>query len=459
VLINLRRARLSLAAGIALTAIIAAAWIAGPAAAAQAAQATSATPAAAAAVFPGSAKNQLASEMAAALQLTDGHGVTVAVLDTPVSRISELAGKLTVGPNYAPVPGASTVEGTIIASMIAGSGTTTTNPFGTAGTAPGARILSEGIVNFHSKTSAEKHFESDGVWQGIVANAIRYAVDHGASVIVVDESGGDSQNLDQAVAYAISKNAVVIAASAVNTSNPNTFYYPDSLPGVINFTGTTLSGAPPPQAKDQQYPTNDSVLIAAPDNTLDATGPGNAPYAAWGSFSAVAWVAGTVALIKALYPQLGAAEVATALAVSASYHPAGGYNTKIGYGLINPLGALHEAASLVNLHATAKPGPGVAGAAARFGKTQPATIHAVKHAAVKLDGFGGAIAGGVVLLVLAFWLRARGRRRSSAGRHAALVSAGPSPYATPPQPYLTAPPPEAAPPPPDAAASPPDWFS
>jgi hypothetical protein len=389
--------------------------------------------------------------MSAALQLTDGHGVTVALLDTLVSRISELSGKLTIGPNYAPVPGAATTGGTVIASMIAGSGVTTANAFGTAGSAPGARILSEGIFNLGSKASLEQHYEADGVWQGIVAQAIRYAVDHGASVIVVDESGGDSQDLDQAVAYAISKNAVVVASSSADKNDTSTFYYPDSLPGVINFTGVTLSGAPPPQTSEP-YPTNDSVLIAAPDNTIDATGPGNTSYSAWGYYSAIAWVAGTVALIKSLYPQITPAEVETALATSASYHPAGGYNTTIGYGLINPLGALHEAASLVKLQATAKPGAGVVSASARFGDAQPATIRAVHHTTAKLAGFGGAIVVGAVLLVLAFWLRARGRRRAEAGQHSAGTGAGPPPAAAGTPPDWPAPPPA-------PGGTPPDWFS
>jgi Subtilase family len=431
VLINFRKARLGLAASSVLTAIVAAAWVAGPAAAAQAASAT----AAAGSGIPASAANQLASEMTAALQLTDGHGVTIAILDTQASQISELAGKLTIGPDYAPLPGASTTDGTVIASMIAGSGPTTVNAYGTTGQAPGASILSEGIWNPDNNSSLEKHYESDGVWQGIAAKAIRYAVDHGASVIVVGVSGGDSAVLDAAVAYALAKNAVVIGSSLPDENDANTLMYPDSTPGVINFSGTTLSGQPPPQSAEQ-YPTNDSVLITAPDNTLDATGPGNQPYQAWGYDSAVAWVAGTVALIKSLYPQISPAMVASALAMSASYHPAGGYNTTIGYGLINPLGALHEAASLVNLRATAKPGPGVLSAAARFGAAPPATIHAVRHSIIELAGFGAAIIIGAALLALAFRLRARGRR---AGAHK-----GPPVTGAAPLPEAAAPPPEPA---------------
>jgi hypothetical protein len=422
VLTSPRTARLGLAASIGLSAVVTATWIAGPAAPA----ALAAT--AAGSGIPTSAKSQLASEMTAAWQLTDGHGVTVALLDTPVSQISELAGKLTIGPNYAPVPGASTVDGTVIASMIAGSGPTTANAFGTVGRAPGARILSEGVINAGDKSSLEQHYESDGIWQGIVAKAIRYAADHGASVIVVDESGGDSSDLDAAVAYAISKNAVVIGSTYPGSaSDSNAFAYPDSLPGVINFSGTTITGLPAPQAP-QQYATNASVLITSPDNQLDATGPDNQPYSAWDYDSAVAWVAGTVALIKSLYPQISPAMVAAALAMSASFHPAGGYNTTIGYGMINPVGALHEAASLLSLHATAKPGPGVASAATRFGSAQPAMIRAVQHPVFKLAGFGGAIVVGAALLPLAFWVRSRGRR-VAAGRLTVVSGAGPPPAA------------------------------
>jgi hypothetical protein len=477
VLTNLRRVRFGLAASCVLSAVVAAAWVAGPAAAApagqaaqaaQTAHAAQATPAttAASSGIPTSAKNQLTREMTAALQLTDGHGVTVALLDTLVSQISELNGKLTVGPNYAPLRGSSTADGTVIASLIAGSGTTTTNPYGTEGTAPGARILSEGILDQNTNTVINNQFLANGTWQGLVAQAIRYAVDHGASVIVVDESGDiNSDALDSAVAYAASKKAVVIGSAFAASGTSSDLEYPDSLPGVINFSGTTISGLPGPQTHER-YAANASVLIAAPDNQLDATGPGNQPYQAWSYDTAVAWVAGTVAMIKSLYPQISPAMVATALATSASYHPAGGYNTTIGYGLINPLGALQEAANLVKVQATAKPGAGVASATARFGTAQPATIRAVHHATAKLAGFGGAIVVGAVLLVLAFWLRARGRRRAAAGRHSAGLGFGPPPAlaGTPPDwpgppPAARGTPPDWPAPPPAAGGTPPDWFS
>ena len=182
---------------------------------------------------------------------------------------------------------------------------------------------------------------------------------------------------------------------------------------MINFTGVTISGLPPLPQRDT-VPANGSVLIAAPDNPLDATGPGNGPYTAWGFYSDTAWVAGTVALIKAVYPHITPGQVARALAESAKFRPPGGYNTTVGFGLINPVGALHDAGALVRLGTSSASGPGTVSATARFGTTQPVVIDAVHHARARLVEFGAAIVVGLVLLLLALilglWRRRRRRR-------------------------------------------------
>lgn len=120
-------------------------------------------------------------------------------------------------------------------------------------------------------------------------------------------------------------------------------------------------------------------------------------------------MAGTIALIKSVYPQIAPAVVARAvvraLALSASYHPAGGYNTTIGFGLINPIGALHEASRLAKLSATAAPGPAVMRPDVRFARgSVPGVIDAVHHAPAKLAGYSATIVVGVGLLVLALLL-------------------------------------------------------
>jgi hypothetical protein len=378
-----------------------------------AASAASASPVSAAVSttrFPAGAGKALGKEMAQAWQITRGQGVTVAVLGTAIDPVTGLAGKLIKGPDYAPLPGASALAGTLMASLIAGSGPTSTNPFGTIGRAPGAKILAEQVADLESHGDAK--YLADGVWQNNLAKAIRYAVKHGAQVIVPLVSGEASNAaLDSAVQYAISKNVVVLGTASVTTSKkPTDIFYPDSLPGVINVAGVTLSGLAKLQGPDTE-PANYSVLVAVPDNTLNTTGPGDAPYSAWGYYSDIAWVAGTVALIKAVYPQITPAEVALALAESASYHPPGGYNISVGFGLINPIGALHDAAALVKLGTTTSPASGTVSATSRFDSAQPAVIDAVQHAKAKLFGFGGAIVVGLALLMLALILGRRRRRR------------------------------------------------
>lgn len=381
--------------------------------AAPAASASSASTAVATrAHFPGGAANRLEHELEQAWQITRGQGVTIAVLSTAVDSVTGLAGKVTKGPDYAPLAGASAVDGTLLASLIAGSGPTGTNAFGTIGRAPGAKILAIKVADLDSHGGGK--YVADGTWQGILARAIRYAVNHGAGVIVTLTSGDSSSPaLDTAVQYAISKNVVVLGnALVVSNGTPSPPAYPDSLPGVINMAGVALSGLPKGQGPDPE-PANYSVLVGAPDNTLFGTGPGNVPYTVWGYYSAIAWVAGTVALLKAVYPQITPAQVARALAESASYHPPGGYNISVGFGLINPVGALHDAAALVKLGSSAAPGAGTVSATSRFATAQPAVIEAVQHAKAKLYGFGGAIVVGLVLLLLALILGRRRRRQRS----------------------------------------------
>jgi hypothetical protein len=350
--------------------------------------------------IPASAAGRLLRETLAAWQITKGEGVTVAVLGTPVDAVNGLSGKVKHSPAFAPLAGAPATDGTILASLIAGSGPTASNAVGTVGRAPGAKILAEQVVDVGGGSAADK-YQVNGVWQNIEAKAIRYAANHGASVIATFECGyTDQPSLDSAVAYALKKKDVVLGTECDFGSTPNAAAFPDSLPGVINFSATTISGLPKP-TKPVHSPVNNSILVTAPANILYAEGPGNVPYQAFGLYSAIAWVAGTVALIKSVYPQITPAQVARALAVSASYHPQGGYNTRIGFGLINPQGALHAAGDMMKLQAAASPRTAVVGAVHMFGTSAPGVVDGVTHPAAELAGYDAAIVVGLTLLVLA----------------------------------------------------------
>jgi subtilase family protein len=362
--------------------------------------------------IPSGASARLDSELQQAWQISKGGGVIVAVLSTGVSPISVLAGKVIKGPDYAPAANPVLTDGTVYAALIAGSGPTSATPSGTIGRAPAARILDLRVAAYGSPAAVVKKYEMDGTWQGIEAKAIRYAASHGAKVIVMDESGGDAtQGLASAVAYAVARKAVILTPDYYSTSAAT---FPDDLPGVINVAGTVLKGFTAPRTK-VRFDVSPSVLLAAPANTSTTTGPGNGQWLAWGSFTTMAWAAGTVALIKSVYPQITPAMMDRALAESASYRPAGGYSTSIGFGLINPVGALHAAGRLVSLRTAAKAGPGVLSPGARFSAAAPpGTIDAVRHSPAQLGAFAAAIVVGLVLVVLAVALRRRWREAAAA---------------------------------------------
>ena len=134
-------------------------------------------------------------------------------------------------------------------------------------------------------------------------------------------------------------------------------------------------------------------------------------------YSAAAWLTATVTLIKSVHPDLSPGLVARAIAVSARDHPRAGYSTRTGFGLINPLGALHESAALAKLPLTAVAGPQVAAPGARLAAGPgPGVIHAVHHSSRKLAGLTGVMAAGLILLCSAFLLFLRWRRRPPATR-------------------------------------------
>lgn len=418
----LRHRRVVVAAGLGAAILLAAG--AAPTASARPASAASGTAAFAAANrvsaagLPASAKDRITREMLGAWQITKGAGVIVAVLSTHVDSVTGLSGKLITGPDYAPEAGAPAVVGTVLSSLIAGSGPTSSDAFGTVGRAPAARILALQIADYGGGHAAAK-YQRFGVWDVLEARAIRYAARHGAKVIVTDESGyatlGETYTkLASAVAYALSRNVVIIGGGAVSGKKANTkLEVPDDLPGVINFSGTALKGLPAPPHQ-VRTPSNYSVLVTAPSNVLAATGPASQPFTAFSSIASKAWVAGTVALIKSVYPRASPALVQRALAMSASYHPAGGYSRKRGFGLINPDGALHAMARLIKLRKTALPGRAVQDPAARFGPAAPPAITAVHHSPAKLAIYGGAIVMGVTLLLSPFLARRQRRRAPGA---------------------------------------------
>ncbi|NJL00213.1 MAG: S8 family serine peptidase [Spirulinaceae cyanobacterium SM2_1_0] len=223
---------------------------------------------------------------------TKGAGVTVAVIDTGVSRVPDLKQTEFV-PGYDFVH--DSVEtpddvghGTHVAGTIAQS---TDNSYGVAGIAYEAKIMPLKVLA-----------ADGGGTVSDIAEAIKFAADHDATVINLSLGGaGESKLLEEAVNYAYDRGVVVVAAAG--NENRNSASYPARYPHVISVAALDSTG------KKADYSNfGAGVDIAAPggggegrilQNTIDPE-TGEAIFASFqGTSMAAPHVAGVAALLKA----------------------------------------------------------------------------------------------------------------------------------------------------------------
>jgi type VII secretion-associated serine protease mycosin len=384
-----------------------------------------------------------------AQQISTGAGVVVAVVDTPIdSRVPDLAGQLL--PGYSIVPnapnglsqGTSTAHGTGMAGLIAAKGGSDMHLLGIA---PGAKILPVAV-----NTGA---FASLGASGPQVADGIRWAADHGAKVInlSVGAAGAPSAAEVDAVRYAMAKDVVVVASAGnVAESGPGVAT-PASIPGVVAVSGVIENG----DAWNGSG-TGPQVVVAAPAINVASTAPTEFAASGYatndGTSPAAAITSGVVALIRAKFPQLNAANVINRLIATARDNGNPGRDPVFGFGTIRPVQALTADVPPVSanpLITAASAAPTASGTA-----SGPTGIHRIPRAAIV------AILAAVVVVVvlLVVLLARRGRRRGlPPGGPGASQGGWPVPpqYQTGPPPYQTGPPPYQTGPPPYQTGSPP----
>jgi subtilisin family serine protease len=394
-----------LAAACALTAAVAATGAAAPA------------PAAAQGIGPQVRAAELPElqqiDVPAAWAVSKGAGVTVGVLDTGTDgSVPDLVGSVTTGPDYtvgADPPGYQPphLHGTYIASLIAAHGSGPGDSGGVIGVAPEAKILAVRVILDDGEPGLAVYNE-DPAYENAIPDGIRYAVSHGVSVINMS-LGSDTPTSAtlQAIAYAISRNVVVVA-SAGNSGSPGGGYtpysYPASFTGVISVAAVGAAGA-----RASFSDRNSSVVISAPGVNVIGAGPGGEYLEADGTSPASAFVAGVAALIRSKYPTLTPALVTQALVTSAQNRPAGGYSPDVGFGEVDAAAALAAAGRL----AAVRPQTGLR-AAAHF-RPVPGPIQVVHRSYPLIDALGAIAAAAVIgwaagLTLLVLWVR-RGSRR------------------------------------------------
>jgi Subtilase family len=352
---------------------------------------------------------------------SQGSGVTVAVLSDGVDAShADLAGAVTTGPAPAGAPVASGQyfgeQGTPIASLIAGRGHGSAGASGILGVAPEARILSVPVTLPSDDPQLGQSSVAASI-PGAIAAGIRYAVNHGATVIDLPidpgqpgstgtggatAAAGGSAAEQAAVRYALAHNVVLVAPAGDDEMAGDAPNYPAAYHGVIAVGAFDSAFNKAAFSSHQSYVT----ITAAGANVLTAASTGG--YATMHSTSAAsAVVAGVVALIRSRYPGLSAASVRTALITSTTYRRAGGLAQGSGYGAVNADKAMTVAATLSappSDRASAGAQPVQAPAAVSAAPTQGITAQIVR---------AGELSGGLLLLLLLLIgvYAATGRRR------------------------------------------------
>jgi type VII secretion-associated serine protease mycosin len=366
-----------------------------------------------------------------AQKITRGAGVTVAVVDTAIDgNHPDLTGRVLQGMGMAPAAanGWGTLKadthGTGMASLIAGKGGDNNHLLGIA---PDARILPVAAA------------EDESVDARQVADGIRWAADHGAKVINVSNGHvGAPQDYEiDAVRYALSKDAVVVAGVGNVGEGMDHVIAPASVAGAVAVSGVVDSGdfwtgsATGPQ-----------TVVAAPAKDVAMAVPSAESASGYdladGTSAATAIVSGVVALIRAKYPQLNAANVINRLITTARDNGDPGRDPYFGFGTVRPLEALTadvpavSANPLLSDPVSATPAASAILAAPRSART-PAGRGGRGTGTVI-----GAAAVALLLIVAVVVIVAATRRRRSAPPVPAIYP--PPPGAYPPT-YPTAPPP------------------
>ncbi len=279
-------------------------------------------------------------DLARVYQISQGNGVTVGLIDSGINgNHPDLAGNVLPGMGLLPGHADNGWEdldahGTAMAGLIAAHGHA--GGGGVLGIAPKAKIFPILTISGRDHGSPE-----------LDAAAINAAVQQGARVISMSIGRSESSALREAVARAQRADVVIVAAVG-NRPDENDVTFPARYDGVVAVAAVDRNG----NHADFSV-AGRQVLIAAPGLDIKSSDTGNGYGTGSGTSDATAITAGVVALIRAKFPTLPAAEVIHRLTATATDKGPKGRDDEYGYGIVNPYAAL--TADVPPLAASASP--------------------------------------------------------------------------------------------------------
>ncbi|MET8436345.1 type VII secretion-associated serine protease mycosin [Streptomyces sp900116325] len=370
-----------------------------------------------------------------------GQGITVAVIDTGVDATNpDLVGQVLKGLNLEhTLPGDELDDykghGTGMAGLIAGTGRAAGGN-GAFGLAPGAKILP---IRIPKATAAANQAAADRKFHESASTAIRYAADHGAKVVNISQGiTTGSQQLTDAVKYALDKGALVFASTGNSGDGANLVEYPAGTPGVV---GVGAIGEDLQKTEESQY--GSQVDLSAPgEGMIHACGGGTGFCESHGTSDATAIASASAALIWSKHPDWTNNQVLRVMLNTAGGPTNGAERTDyIGYGIVRPRIALktpgdpgpageyplHDLAAAESVQPSAKPSQATGSSESDDKPATAAPAAGTDSNAGLWIGLGIGAAALIGAAVTALAIRSRRRK-------VATASAAPHP-SQPPYPY------------------------
>lgn len=278
-----------------------------------------------------------ASGVADLAKVADGHGETVAVIDSGVTPVSSLGSRVLRGLDLLGTSDGRldcVGHGTAVASIIAAAPAA---GVGFRGLAPAARILP---IRATEAELVGQETSGKSATPAAIGRAITWAVDHDADVVNISLVSPDNATLRAAVKRALAHGVVVIASvgNGHEEPGPDPTPYPAAYPGVIGVGAIEANGE-----RSSTSAVGDFLDVVAPggDVVADKAPSGLATFA--GTSFAVPYVAATAALVREEYPDLDAQAVAARIFATTDPPPVNADPAGYGHGIVDPYRAVAAA--------------------------------------------------------------------------------------------------------------------